>query len=756
MAMELGIGGGGGGGVGGSGGDDQQQSDPKKRYHRHTADQIQLLEATFKECPHPDEKMRLQLSRELGLNPRQIKFWFQNRRTQLKAKSEMADNCLLRVENDKIRSENIAIREALKNALCIACGGPPVQQDHLLEEQRLRYENEHLKQELDRISNIAAKFIGRPLSLFSPSPSHLSGLDLSMASYGGGTQHHLIPMVGGSGVVGGGPSLDLDLFTTIQPPTSHPLRIADKSIVADLATAAMDELLKLFRTDEPLWTKSAVDGRDILEIDAYQQIFPRPNTSVKNTNLWIEASRASGDVMMHSLQLVDMFADSTKWANLFPTIVSKARTIEVIASGVFGDQSSSMQLMYEELQVVSPLVPVRQFLFVRYIQQIEPETWAVVDVSYDPPQEDGFPYSDQLNSRRFPSGCLIRGMPNGYSKVRWIEHLEIEEKTAVHKIYRDLVYSGLAFGAERWVACLQRSCDRIVCQMVTNSNSSVRELGGVVPSADGKKIMMNLAQRMVNTFCASIAPGIGHLGTTVSDFDDFEVHTSLYKPLDPSQANTMVLVVATTVSMPFSPQFVFEFLRDENNRHQVLYINQHALQQNAQTVLGHGTCSRITTRSKRSRISQAGLTRATASLFFGQTQNTSQSNILILQESCTDASGSLIVYCPVDLPVINIAMSGEDPLYVPMLPSGFSITTDGRQSSTVAASLAPGGGGGGGNTAAGAGSLVTLMVQSVIGGPAWGKLGPESMTTINNLMGNTIRQIKAGLNCNSTTCSTPI
>lgn len=38
----------------------------------------------FKDCPHPDEKQRLQLSRELGLAPRQIKFWFQNRRTQMK------------------------------------------------------------------------------------------------------------------------------------------------------------------------------------------------------------------------------------------------------------------------------------------------------------------------------------------------------------------------------------------------------------------------------------------------------------------------------------------------------------------------------------------------------------------------------------------------------------------------------------------------------------------------------------------------
>jgi len=38
----------------------------------------------FKEWPHPDEKQRADLSKRLGLEPRQVKFWFQNRRTQMK------------------------------------------------------------------------------------------------------------------------------------------------------------------------------------------------------------------------------------------------------------------------------------------------------------------------------------------------------------------------------------------------------------------------------------------------------------------------------------------------------------------------------------------------------------------------------------------------------------------------------------------------------------------------------------------------
>ena len=42
----------------------------------------------FKEWPHPDDKQRQELSRELKLSPRQIKFWFQNKRTQMKVKGK--------------------------------------------------------------------------------------------------------------------------------------------------------------------------------------------------------------------------------------------------------------------------------------------------------------------------------------------------------------------------------------------------------------------------------------------------------------------------------------------------------------------------------------------------------------------------------------------------------------------------------------------------------------------------------------------
>lgn len=55
------------------------------------------------------------------------------------------------MENDKIRCENIAIKEALKNVICQYCGGPPIGEDSYFDEQKLRVENAQLKEEVKRL-----------------------------------------------------------------------------------------------------------------------------------------------------------------------------------------------------------------------------------------------------------------------------------------------------------------------------------------------------------------------------------------------------------------------------------------------------------------------------------------------------------------------------------------------------------------------------------------------------------------------------
>ncbi|XP_022767009.1 LOW QUALITY PROTEIN: homeobox-leucine zipper protein HDG11-like [Durio zibethinus] len=733
--MEFGSSGGGGGS--GSGGD-HDASDPsrrKKRYHRHTAHQIQRLEGMFKECPHPDEKQRLQLSRELGLAPRQIKFWFQNRRTQMKAQHERADNCSLRSENDKIRCENIAIREALKNVICPSCGGPPVNEDSYFDDQKLRMENAQLKEELDRVSSIAAKYIGRPISQLPPvQPIHISSLDLRMASFDG------------HGIGVAGPSLDLDLLpgsSSAMPNLPfQPVVISDmdKSLMTDIAANAIEELLRLLQTNEPLWIKSTTDGRDVLNLESYERIFPRASTHFKSPNVRIEASRDSGVVIMNGLALVDMFMDSDKWVELFPTIVSMAKTIEVISSGTLGSHSGSLQLMYEELQVLSPLVSTREFYILRHCQQIEQGLWAIVNVSYDFPQ-----FASHCRSRRLPSGCLIQDMPNGYAKVTWVEHVEVEDKTPTHRLYRDLIQGGLAFGAERWLATLQRMCEWFACLMV--SGTSTRDLGGVIPSPDGKRSMMKLAQRMVNNFCTSISTSNSHRWTTLSGLNEVGVRVTVHKSSDPGQPNGVVLSAATTFWLPVTPQNVFIFFKDERTRPQWdVLSNGNAVQEVAHIANGShpGNCISVL------RVRLLKLLKHFPLFYFNALSNcflnafnTSQNNMLILQESCIDRSGSLVVYCPVDLPAINLAMSGEDPSYIPLLPSGFTISPDGHPDQGDGASTSSSANG---NMGRSGGSLITIAFQILVSSLPSAKLNMESVTTVNNLIGTTVQQIKAALN----------
>ncbi|TVU17346.1 hypothetical protein EJB05_33371, partial [Eragrostis curvula] len=118
------------------------------------------------------------------------------------AQHERQDNCFLRAENDKIRCENITIKEALKNIICPNCGGPPIGEDFFDEQKKLRMENARLKEELDRVSSITSKYLGRPFTQMPPVPSmSVSSLDLSV----------------GGGMPGlGSPSLDqLDLLGAV-------------------------------------------------------------------------------------------------------------------------------------------------------------------------------------------------------------------------------------------------------------------------------------------------------------------------------------------------------------------------------------------------------------------------------------------------------------------------------------------------------------------------------------------------------------
>ena len=121
--------------------------------------------------------------------------------------------------------------------------------------------------------------------------------------------------------------------------------------------------------------------------------------------------------------------------------------------------------------------------------------------------------------------------------------------------------------------------------------------------------------------------------------------------------------------------------------------------------------------------------------------------MLVVQESCTDASGSLVVYSPIDIPAANVVMSGEDPSGIPLLPSGFTIWPEYGRSA-----LAGGLGGASTSSAAGgsspvAGSIVTVAFQILVSSLPSSKLNAESIATVSDLINNTVRNLKIALNC---------
>lgn len=150
---------------------------------------------------------------------------------------------------------------------------------------------------------------------------------------------------------------------------------------------------------------------------------------------------------------MDCMLFQNKWVELFPSIVSRAKTLQIISSGVTEHASGSLHLvsiscsllenlkifviisgsltihinilsffflfwkMYAELQTLSPLVPTREAHFFRYCQQnVEEGCWAIVDFPLESLNEN-FEGTSFPRYKRRPSGCIIQDMPNGYSRV---------------------------------------------------------------------------------------------------------------------------------------------------------------------------------------------------------------------------------------------------------------------------------------------------------------------------------------------------
>ncbi|CAL5404416.1 unnamed protein product [Camellia sinensis] len=788
----------------------------------------------FKECQHPDDNQRRQLSRELGLESKQIKFWFQNKRTQTKAQNERADNNALKVENEKIQCENLAIREALKNVTCPNCGGPPFgEEERQLNVQKLKMQNSHLKQEYERMSHFIANILGKPVAQIQ-----------SLCSMDFQSQTDILGFSASQGLLGGSSSNSTDQLqhqfqqlddhignsnnnnnSTMQQQMQYPLMNdygnnkfeMEKMAMIETAVSAMGELMRLLRVNEPVWIKSSSpvdhDGDSrrssyLLHRDSYNKLFPRSN-HFKSSTARMESSKDSGVVPMSAVHLLNMFLDSNKWMDLFPTIVTKARTIEVVDTRMLGDQAGSLQLMYEQMHILSPLVAPREFYFLRYCREVEASVWVMVDVSYEYDcsklSKDLDPRGSPPRSWRLPSGCMLQDKPNGCCEVTWVEHVEVDDKSQTHRLYRDLVCGGLAYGAQRWIATLHRMSERLAYSL--GAALSRHELGGVFDIPEGRKSIMNLSQRMVKNFWEMLSMS-GKLDFPhLSELNNSGVRVSVRQNNEIGQPSGMIVSVASSLWLPLSSERLFNFFTDNKTRPQwdmlsngnpvneiahvsygthpgncisiiqtllmktKEYINKEELgaKINSNLLVGEQPTQRTEQRKNnhnKNRICRNSYPFSTNSPNYRKQlcdQSTHRSlrslssftsndnNMLMLQESCIEPMvGSVVVYAPIDFPTIKSAISGDDSTNIPILPLGLIISDDGRppplHHHDKAASMSTGGGA---NKRFG-GSLLTVAFQILLSNHLHSKqLNMESVAIVNTLVSSTVQKIKVALDCSN-------
>ncbi|KAJ0705509.1 putative transcription factor & lipid binding HD-SAD family [Helianthus annuus] len=643
---------------------DEQEINPgsssssSRQYSRYTQEQIEELEKFFNKNSHPTEKERFEIANKLNITIKKVKFWFQNKRTQLKTQTERHEHTILKQENEQLRLENSALIEALKNALCSKCGGQATIPDGSIHKHKVVIENAWLKEELSRITSLASQNFVMPLPNKVAIPRDTLNPNVIRSHMG---------------------------FDIPSQRNGYLVQVSK----------AMEVLLKLGITNAPLWNKNKKGGGETLNFVEYVRAFPSC-LGTKPPGFVSDATRASSVVPMTSSTLVEALLNADQWREMFMGIIGSCTTMEVISNGIGGSRNGSLQLMKAEIQFISPLVPVRVMEFIRYAKQQAEGLWIVVDLSIDSGIEGHM-------AKRCPSGCILHDMPNGFSMVTWIEHTEYNEQS-VSQQYRQLISSGVGFGAQRWVSALLRHCESIRAITSPTLNHQLLQ--------DTKRSLRGLAQRMTSIYCGGVCLTDGQRWDLVADHAPGRPRI-MARNFISGFSEPMGIVTSATYSawMPANHQHLFNMLITKDRCIWDVIYHRVAARNVIRLPLDQDETSPNCISILNSNIEMP----------------TEDDQVMVLQETTSDMTGSLIVYATVDFPTVSMLMNGEDISSVALLPAGLCIV--------------PGYGEDGANGERG--SMVTVGFQLLHPDIATSNLVTmETITTINDLMARAVQGIK--------------
>ncbi|KAG8502719.1 hypothetical protein CXB51_000487 [Gossypium anomalum] len=488
----------------------------------------------------------------------------------------------------------------------------------------------------------------------------------------------------------------------------------NKNKIIEQAVEAMEELLKLAIMGEPLWQHNGNGGMETLNgfqylrefgsFDAtmeqimrmvevgepqcflssncncnFDQDVPSSFSKLNFEPLNIETSRETAIVEMNPMNIVQLLMDTKQWATTFYSIVSRTTLLGVI-----------LENMSAEFHQCTPLIPARQSYFARYCKKHTNGTWGVVDVSL----ESLFPYP-QVQFRRRPSGCVIQEVGNRGSEVTWIEHVEVDSN-----------HFTLSF-----VPLLAQ-----VLHLVPNDGlqpstgiANDSQLQWLEPLLQLMGSLLKLAEKMTKNFFNNINSCSENVWSGLpQNFAAQDVRLRYGNILKvPGKPSGNIVIFTTSTHIPVPMEVLFDFLRHERTRNRWdLLSNQRHVRELVYVSNGENPKNRVS-------IMQVN-------------SSPNKIEILYLQESYTDETGSYIVYAPMDIMAMSKILNGGNPKIVSILPSGFSIMPD----------KAPGQGDGA------VGSILTLAFQSVDRLSNKEYMPPSTLKIIDAILSTTVASIK--------------
>ncbi|XP_048564824.1 homeobox-leucine zipper protein TF1-like [Triticum urartu] len=573
--------------------DGAEGSQPKRRLQRLTPQQTQVLEGFFGICAHPDENQRMGMSESTGLTMQQVKFWFQNKRTHMKHVTGKEETYRMKAQNEMLREENKRLASAAKTSFCPSCVALPGLSPSG-EVQRLRQENEQLKQQLSQLRAEAHPSSSRPFQL-DPSMENITG------------------------------------------------RENDMDAIAELAQSAMHEFVVLAEAGGPLWMPVPGGSFDVLNKMAYAQTFGARSSANVILGFMTEATRADDMVMMDAKQIVDYIMDSECYTSFCTGLLTSANTTKIYKWPTSAGYNGAMHLVTVETVFPSPLVPSRKCTFVRCCRDMQNGTVIIVDVSLD--NGDG-----TVKCHKMPSGVLVRSLNSDASQVTVIEHVQVND-TGLHELYRPSL-SGLMFGARRWVSSIVRQSARMRDLFVVSKSAS----NG---NTNGRKTLMKIADGLLAGYASGIAavPGGGWTILRGAGTED-DIRISYRRNNDDS--NTAIVSVCASFHLPVPHRVTFDLLKNNLLRPKWdVLVNGNSVREEVAVCKGVG----------------GGIDDVVSILHLKDPPTgENRDNIMILQNSSYDVSGAFMVYCPVNIQLMNEIMSPSDTAEsnkVSLYPTGF-------------------------------------------------------------------------------------